>query len=63
MNYYLSYIEYGNHAAFMLSEQAKHSESTRILCEVGFGYSPDVVEAVFFLLTKAMFAKKKLLRG
>lgn len=42
MTYYLSYIEVHHHAALMLSTQESPEQPTRIICEVGFAYSPNL---------------------
>jgi|GEM_PF-3045248 len=40
--YYLSYIEIKDHAALMLSQQDQPSGPAKIICELGFAYSPAV---------------------
>jgi len=42
MAYFLSYVEFGEHAGLMLAEQKDPIEPAKIICEVGFGYSPDI---------------------
>ena len=52
MAYYLSYVEINEHAALILSEQRSALGPSKIICDVGFSYSPDVSQnAVGYLTT------------
>ena len=42
MPYYLSYLEINGHAAMLLSEQQHSDGPCRIICDVGFGYAPNI---------------------
>lgn len=42
MPFYLSYVEYQGHSAFMLSQQTEDSEPVKIISEIGFGLRPGI---------------------
>jgi hypothetical protein len=60
MTYYLSYIEIKGHSALMLSQQVDPSLPARIVCELGFAYSPDIPQnAVGYLTTHKGYLREE----